>query len=211
LGVTAILHEGVIAPMTTTIPQRMTLEEYLDYDDGTDTRYELVDGTLVFIGSENPINPQIASFLFSVFLGLGIPHYRLVIGHQIEVSSAYASARQPDLIVHSEESEKAISADGKLLRLGHPAPLLVVEVVSNSETDPQSRVRDYQEKRLEYAARGIPEYWIVDPIAAVILVLTLKGTQYQEQRFQGSQSIVSFAFSNLNLTAEQVLSAGKSK
>jgi Uma2 family endonuclease len=195
--------------MTTTISQRMTLAEYLDYDDGTDTRHELVDGILVVMGSENPINPQIASFLFSVFLRLGIPYYRLVIGHQIEVSSAYASARQPDLIVHSEESEKAISADGKLLRLSHPAPLLVVEVVSNSETDPQSKVRDYQEKRLEYATRGIPEYWIIDPIADVILVLTLKGTQYQEQKFQGKQSIISIAFPNVNLTAEQVLTAGK--
>lgn len=195
--------------MTTTIPQRMTLEEYLEYDDGTDTRYELVDGILVVMGSENPINPQIAGFLFSIFLQLGIPHYRLVIGHQIEVSSAYASARQPDLLVHSEESEKAISADGKLLRLSHPAPLLVIEVVSNSETDPQSRTRDYQEKRLEYAARGIPEYWIIDPIAAVILVLTLEGTQYQEQRFQGKHPIVSSTFPNLNLTTEQVLKAGK--
>jgi len=195
--------------MTTTISQRMTLTEYLDYDDGTDTRHELVDGILVVMGSENPINPQIASFLFSVFLRLGIPYYRLVIGHQIEVSSAYASARQPDLIVHSEESEKAISADGKLLRLSHPAPLLVVEVVSNSETDPQSKVRDYQEKRLEYAARGIPEYWIIDPIAAIILVLTLEGSQYQEQRFQGKQLIVSATFSSINLVAEQVLNAGK--
>jgi Uma2 family endonuclease len=132
-----------------------------------------------------------------------------VIGHQIEVSSAYASARQPDLLVHSEDSEKAISEDGKLLRLGHPAPLLVVEVVSNSETDPQSRARDYQEKRLEYAARGIAEYWIIDPIVSAVLVLTLKGTQYQEQRFQGKQPIVSTTFSNLNLTADQVLNAGK--
>jgi hypothetical protein len=49
------------------------------------------------------------------------------------------------------------------------------------------------------------------PIAAVILVLTLKGTQYQEQRFQGKQSIISFTFSNLSLMAEQVLKAGKSK
>ena len=30
----------------TTVQQRMTLEEYLDYDDGTDTRYELEDGVL---------------------------------------------------------------------------------------------------------------------------------------------------------------------
>jgi hypothetical protein len=27
-------------------PKRMSLEEYLAYDDGTDTRYELVDGVL---------------------------------------------------------------------------------------------------------------------------------------------------------------------
>lgn len=195
--------------MTTTIPQRMTLAEYLDYDDGTETRYELVDGILVAMGSENPLNPQIAGFLFSVFLQLGIPPFRVVIGHQIEVNSAYASARQPDLLVHSEESEKAISADGKLLRLSHPAPLLVVEVVSNSDADPQSRIRDYQEKRLEYAERGIPEYWIIDPIAVVVVILTLEGTKYQEQKFQGKQLIVSPTFPNLNLTTEQVLKAGK--
>jgi Putative restriction endonuclease len=53
----------------------MTLEEYLTYDDGTDTRYELADGVLVPMGTENPINPQIAGFLFTVFLSLGIPPY----------------------------------------------------------------------------------------------------------------------------------------
>ncbi|GAX44784.1 hypothetical protein NIES4075_58030 [Tolypothrix sp. NIES-4075] len=35
--------------MTTTpaVTKRLTLEEYLAYDDGTDTRYELVDGELI--------------------------------------------------------------------------------------------------------------------------------------------------------------------
>jgi Uma2 family endonuclease len=195
--------------MTSTIPRRMTLEEYLNYDDGTETRYELVDGILVAMGSENPLNPQIAGFLFSVFLQLGIPAFRVVIGHQVEVNSAYASARQPDLLVHSEASEKAISADGKLLRLNHPVPLLVVEIVSNSETDTQSRTRDYQEKRLEYADRGIPEYWIIDPIAAIVVILTLEGGKYQEQKFQGKQFISSPTFPNLNLTVEQILKVGK--
>jgi len=31
----------------TTTTQKLTFEEYLTYDDGTDTRYELVDGELV--------------------------------------------------------------------------------------------------------------------------------------------------------------------
>lgn len=52
---------------------KMTLQDYLDYEDGTDQRYELVDGVLVEIGAENPINPAIASFLLSCFLQLGSP------------------------------------------------------------------------------------------------------------------------------------------
>ncbi|RMF37366.1 MAG: Uma2 family endonuclease, partial [Chloroflexi bacterium] len=53
------------------------------------------------------------------------------------------------------------------------APDLVVEVVS-----PENRRHDLETKRREYAQAGIPEYWIVDPEAKQITVLTLKGEQY---------------------------------
>lgn len=43
--------------------QPFTFEEYLAYDDGTDNRYELVDGALVQIPSEDRINSKIALFL----------------------------------------------------------------------------------------------------------------------------------------------------
>jgi Uma2 family endonuclease len=195
--------------MTLTTQSRMSLEEYLTYDDGTDTRYELVDGVLVEMSAENPLNPKIASFLFAMFLQMGIPYTRLVIGHQIEVESTEASARQPDLIVHTLESDAAIMKDGKLLRQGEPVPMLVVEVVSNSKTDKKSNDRDYIEKRSEYAARGIPEYWIVDPDRAVVLVLTLVGDKYQDVTFTSDQPIQSPAFPALALTAAQVLSAGR--
>ncbi|UIE38185.1 Uma2 family endonuclease [Leptodesmis sichuanensis] len=194
--------------MTIATPKRLTLEEYLTYDDGTDTRYELVDGVLVAMGAEYPINSTIVSFLFAVFLGTGIPYYRLAIGHQIAVSSTKATARQPDLIVHTEASAAAILSGSRLLMPEMPAPMLVVEVVSSSDTDPKARDRDYNEKRAEYAARQIPEYWIIDPIAAVVLVLTLAGDQYHESLFTGTQQIVSPNFAGLNLMAEQVLNAG---
>ena len=86
--------------MTVATDPRMTLKDYLTYDDGTETRYELEDGVLIEMGAKNPLNPQIASFLLSVFFQLGVPIYRLVIGHQIGVSSTRATARQPDLMVH---------------------------------------------------------------------------------------------------------------
>ena len=167
--------------MTVATARKMSLDQYLNYDDGTDTRYELEDGVLVEMGAENPLNPKIASFLFGYFLQeMGVSLNLLVIGHQIGISNSKATARQPDLIIHSVESDAAIMKDGKLLRAGLPAPLLVVEITSNSKRDKRSRDRDYIQKRAEYAERQVPEYWIVDSLKQTVLVLTLVGGEYQE-------------------------------
>ncbi|NER94802.1 MAG: Uma2 family endonuclease [Symploca sp. SIO1B1] len=197
--------------MTIAANRRMTLEEYLNYDDGTDTRYELVNGVLVEMGAESTINTQIAIFLVATFLQLGIPYYKLGIKQQIAVSSNEVTARDPDLIVHSNESVKAIEGlKQALLKANMPAPALVIEVVSPGEPGDKNYDRDYVEKRQEYAARGIREYWLIDPHHQVVLVLTLQGQSYQEQRFTGAIAIASPTFPNLNLTAEQILNAGKS-
>jgi Uma2 family endonuclease len=190
----------------TTPPQRLSFEEYLNYDDGTDTRYEIVDGVLVEMGAENPLNPRIATLLMFALARLGVPERNLVIGHQLRVDSVKVSARQPDLIVHSDESDAAIDGP-KILPFEGTPPRLVVEVVSSSNTDKKSRDRDYQEKRVEYAKRRIPEYWIVDPEKGIFLVLTLSGNAYQEARFTGTQMIESPTFPGLDLTAESVLTA----
>ncbi|MBE9099859.1 hypothetical protein [Vacuolonema iberomarrocanum] len=41
----------------------MTMEDYLAYNDGTDTRYELVDGELVKLLIESQVNLNIAKYL----------------------------------------------------------------------------------------------------------------------------------------------------
>jgi Uma2 family endonuclease len=194
--------------MTIATDRRMTLEEYLEYDDGTDARYELVDGALVEMGAESPLNPAIAAMLMFAFADMGVPRYCLAIGHQIAVSSERATSRQPDLIVHSEESARAIYSGSKILMPGMPAPMLVVEVVSNSDSDRRSRDRDYAEKFTEYAERSIPEYWIVDPTAALVTVCTLAGATYQVAEFRGDVAIASPTFPAFNLTAAQILAAG---
>ena len=189
--------------------QRMTLEEYLDYDDRTDARYELVDGVLVEMGAESTLNTQIAVFLLLHFAGLGVPTYCLANKHKIEVTSRQATAREPDLIVHSEESAAAIAGQSQaLLQVDMPAPVLVVEVVSPGEVGTDNYDRDYIEKRAEYATRSIPEYWIIDQSRAVMLVLTLSEQSYQEQKFTGGRQITSSAFPSLTLTAAQILTAG---
>ena len=68
-----------------------------------------------------------------------------------------------------------------LIRREMPAPSLVVEVVSPGK---EAEDRDYPYKRSEYAARGIPEYWIVDPIREQIVVLILIDGFYESTTYQ---------------------------
>ena len=196
--------------MTLAINRPMTLEEYLHYDDGTDTHCELVDGVLVEMPPESRLNHRIASFLFGAFLRLGISTDLLTIGVQIAIYSPNSIVRQPDFVMLSADGAAALeSASSDVITATMPPPALVIEVVSPGEPGEKNYERDYVEKRREYALPGIPEYWIIDPTRQVVLVLTLNGQIYQEQRFVGEATIVSPSFPQLQVTAEQILSAGK--
>jgi len=194
--------------MTIAQNRLMTLGEYLEYDDGTDTCYELIDGILVEMAPENPLNNTIVVFLIVQFSQTGIEHYRLATDHGIQVGSKTASSRIPDLIVHSEASASAILQDGRLLRLGHPAPDLVIEIVSSSDTDKRSRDRNYVLKRREYALRSIQEHWIIDPEASCVVIHTLTDNNYAEKTYVDQQPLISSVVSNTELTARKVLTAG---
>ena len=192
--------------MTIAKNRPMTLEEYLAYDDGTDShRYELWDGILVEMGAESDINVVIRTFLILVFSQL-TPYKRVRYGTEIEVHGNLANTRFPDLLVLTEEGLLALADKSRsMLTLDMPAPSLAVEMVSSSDTNRTSRERDYINKRHEYAQRGILEYWIVDPIAAAVLVLTLSGETYTEAKLTGNEKVVSRALPNLDLSAEQIL------
>ncbi|MGB5898514.1 MAG: Uma2 family endonuclease, partial [Geitlerinemataceae cyanobacterium] len=87
---------------------KMTLAEFLDYDDGTDTLYELENGELIPMPSESEINRRIAMFLLAYFLQLGIPYYRLTMKTEVAVSGSRVSVRVPDLVVLSEDLANAL-------------------------------------------------------------------------------------------------------
>jgi Uma2 family endonuclease len=183
--------------------QKMTLKEFLAYNDGTDNLYELENGELISMPAESDINQRIASFLFAFLLGLGIPSYRLRIGVEIAVSGSRVSVRIPDLVVLSEELATEMSgATRAVVLMDMPPPLLVVEVVS-----PNQEKRDYRYKRSEYAARGIAEYWIVDPIARQVTILEWVEGLYEEKVYQGDNRIESSILENLDLNVDRVLQA----
>ncbi len=179
----------------------MSIEEYLDYDDGTDALCELVNGELIPMPPESHRNQQVSISLIAYFLKLGISPKLLRNQIAIAVTGGRATARIPDLTVLSESLELELSETNRSAILPDmPPPTLVVEVVS-----PKQEQRDYRYKRSEYAARQIPEYWIVDPILNKVTVLELVEGWYEEQVYTDEQIIVSPQFSQVNLTAKQVL------
>jgi Uma2 family endonuclease len=181
--------------------QKMTLEEFLAYDDGTDYLYELENGELISMPFESEINRRIAGFLFAYFFQIGIPSDRLTMKTELVVSGSRVSVRVPDLLVLSEELAAEMNgATRSIVLMDMPPPLLAVEVVS-----PKQENRDYRYKRTEYAARGIAEYWIVDPIEQKVTVLEWVEGLYEEQVFMGDNLIVSTVLGNLDLTVDRVL------
>jgi Uma2 family endonuclease len=179
----------------------LSLEEYLEYDDGTDNIYELVNGELVLMPPESHQNQRVEISLLAYFLRLGIPPQLLRNQIAIAVTSGRVTVRIPDLVILTEDLESQLAETNQSVILASmPAPKLVVEVVS-----PQQEKRDYRYKRSEYAVRQIPEYWIVDPISNKATILDLVEGFYEERVYVAEELIESPQFGKLNLTANQVL------
>jgi Uma2 family endonuclease len=180
---------------------KMTLEEFLSHDDGTDNLYELENGELLTMPAESELNRRIAMFLLAYFLGQGIPSYRLTMKTEVAVSGSRVNVRVPDLVILSEEGAIALEgASRSIVLLDMPPPSLVVEVVI-----PNQDKRDYRYKRSEYAARGIMEYWIVDPSRQKVTILEWVEGFYEEQVYTETDAIDSPLLGKLNLIADQVL------
>jgi Uma2 family endonuclease len=186
--------------MTTASPieNLCKFEEYLAYDDGTNNRYELVRGRLVLMTPPTVRHLLIAKFI-EWFLDTEISRLNLplVSLREAGVQTEVDSSRLPDVCVVKKEQVSELMDQTAVFRV---PPQLAVEIVSSSSVK-----RDYEEKPPEYANKGIPEYWIVDPIENQVTVCFLINGRYESTVFIGTQQIVSRIFPELMLTAEQIL------
>ena len=187
-------------------PVKLTFEQYLEYDDGTDNLYELCDGELIKLPPESEENGWIVEWLRDEFVQSINRRLVKILPYELQVLGKTQN-RFPDLVVLRKEHIE-LNKKRRTITLDMPPPQLVIEVVSpyRSQKD-ENYKRDYVEKRLQYEQRGIPEYWIIDPQAKVVIVLLLVNGKYQATEFSGNQQIVSRTFPELGLTAAQVLEA----
>lgn len=185
---------------------RLSLDEYLNYDDGTDTVYELVNGERVPMALGLGQHGEIADFINTCFrdeikrLGLSWVSKQMVVGVQSPRGDRWDTVRIPDVVVLSLEQWRQLQSREAVIRLHEPPPLLVVEVVSES-----TKGVDYRAKRAEYSVLEIPEYWIVDPLVHSVTMLTLTEGWYDSTEFTGTDEVQSPMLTELGLTVERLL------
>lgn len=191
--------------MTTATKPKLTLEEYLSYDDGTDIRHEFVDGKLVEMPPAIRLHRKIAKFLEKCFEREieRLQQNREVGRGDVGVRTKRRGrtiVRLPDVVVFEGETAQDLQGVDIL----ESAPVVAIEIVS---TGAKNRKRDYELKRQEYLEIEIPEYWIVDPEKQKVTILTLDTTAkfYEQQEYRGKDVIESSIYTDLKLMAEQVL------
>ncbi|MFN4146536.1 MAG: Uma2 family endonuclease [Runella sp.] len=136
-----------------------------------ESRYELRHHTLIDMSpAPKPRHQEIAKRLFRkidnyVFnKKLGEAYFA-----PIDVVFGEGDVCQPDLVFVSNEQMEIVKENAIV-----GVPKLLVEVVSKG-----SVARDYIEKKEDYEAFGVAEYWIVDPRHEAILVYTLDNGKYR--------------------------------
>lgn len=132
----------------------MTYEAFLAWAD-EDTHAEWVDGEVIVFMPPVYRHQAIISFLcqlLGLFVEAGDLGVVLVAPFEMRARPG-GSAREPDLLFVARPHLDRLTPE----RLVGPADL-VVEVISDSSVG-----RDREEKFREYAAAGVPEYWLFDP------------------------------------------------
>jgi Uma2 family endonuclease len=149
-------------------------------------RYEYWNGDLIEAPAESELNDWLAMMLRDLFVQ-GVNRRLVRVGRcEIEVPGN-PRTHYPDVTILREE-HLSLTQSRLLIRLDMPPPPLVVKIVSPGRAN---QVRDYETKRQQYQDRGIPEYWIVDPIQQRVTVLVLTDGQYGEAIFVEDRAIAS--------------------
>ena len=202
----------MVQALTTT--QIKTFEEYLKYDDGTDTLYELVDGVLVPmadpIGRHEDFLDCFCATLNKHFVDAEL-NYTARHCISVKIAPPGLRGRKPDVVVMRKQQWDACS---DIEAAAYDAPTLVIEVVSTNWKD------DWIEKVSDYERTGIPEYWIFDYRALANLqhlevkeptlaICQLVNGKYRMTQYRGDTPIVSLLFPQLKLSVNQLLKAVK--
>ena len=142
---------------------------YLWLTDHGNRLIEFTDGHVQELPMPTFEHQAVLLFLYGLFHGYLKRRGGVVMVAPLRMRIRAGKFREPDLLLLRDRADPRCRSPYWL------GADLVAEVVS-----PDDPARDLVEKRVDYAEAGIAEYWIADPRAETIGVLTLQDGAYVE-------------------------------
>jgi Uma2 family endonuclease len=136
-------------------------------DDGR--RYELYDGEVIVVPMPLPRHQRVALNLSEILREYERATGGLAFGSPIDIVFSERNVLQPDLTFFTAARRHLLD----MLEATRVPPDLAVEVLSRS-----TEARDRGWKMAAYARFGVPEYWIVDPVANSLEIYRLDSGGY---------------------------------
>ena len=146
--------------------QSYTYQDWLDFDQNSDTRSELIDGQIYLMSAPSrrhqAVTGEIYRQLSNNLRGKSCRPYVSPFAVRLEKDTLV----MPDVVVICDPKKLTdAGSDG--------APDLIIEVLSPSTTR-----HDKYTKFMLYLRAGVPEYWIVDPDNNAVTVYRLAENGY---------------------------------
>jgi Uma2 family endonuclease len=158
--------EAVLAP---TGPGHVTYEEFLAWAD-EDTLAEWVNGEVVMTSPASRQHQDIADFLTSVMRAfVESRNLGVVLSAPFQMKLDALHGREPDLLFIAQDHLDRL----RETHLDGPADM-VIEIISS-----ESIGRDRGDKFREYEQGGVPEYWLIDPLARRAEFYRLEQERYR--------------------------------
>jgi Uma2 family endonuclease len=202
--------------MIQAIPKHVTFDEFIAWypDDG---RYELIDGQVIEMqptGKHEEVTEFISRQLILETSRLQLP-YRFPTRALVKAPS-WETGYLPDVLIVDRNALRSepLWEKAATITQGTSIPFVVEVVSTNWENDDARKVEDYE-------TMGIQEYWIADylglggkryignPKQPTLSVYQLVNGEYQISQFRENDRIESRTFPHLNLTAQEIFSAGE--
>jgi Uma2 family endonuclease len=147
---------------------RVTFAELQQWpDDGR--RYELYDGEVIVVPMPLPRHQRVALNLSEILREYERATGGLVFGSPIDIVFSAHTVLQPDLTFFTAARKHLLD----MMEATRVPPDLAVEVLSRS-----TETRDRGRKLELYARFGVPEYWIVNPVANTLEIHCLDSNHH---------------------------------
>lgn len=182
--------------------RRMSLADF-EHADGDGRLYELSRGVVTFMAVPNrrhfrPLN-SLKEHIYDYHRSHPGRIHAIMTGAECElIAERFDSERHPDLSLYLTPEPEI--DDSSIWR--EWLPEIVVEIVSFGSG------RDYVEKREEYLALGIKEYWIIDVAKQEMLVLRRVKGQWREKILHPGDSCTTKLLPGFELPCAAVLGPG---